>query len=193
MTTSLMPRSVKRLILTLLGLLISILVVSAQNNPDFKNWLSVNQPGLYSVIEVTDGDTIVVNVNGSAERVRMIGVDTPELHHPQKPVQCFAHSAREFTTHLIGTEAVKLDADALDDNRDLYGRLLRYVYLTDGRLLNAELIKQGYGFAYTHFPFAKLEEFRTYEREAREESRGLWGGCSLDETDRGLQTTPFVE
>jgi micrococcal nuclease len=58
--------------------------------------------------------------------------------------------------------------------RDKYGRLLAYVYLMDGTFLNAEIIKQGYGFAYTHFPFKYLEEFRRFEREARENGRGLW-------------------
>jgi micrococcal nuclease len=58
--------------------------------------------------------------------------------------------------------------------RDKYGRLLAYVYLMDGTFLNAEIIKQGYGFAYTRFPFKYLEEFRRYEREARENGRGLW-------------------
>ncbi len=59
--------------------------------------------------------------------------------------------------------------------RDKYGRLLAYVYLPDGTFLNAEIIKQGYGFAYTKYPFKYLEEFRMYEKESRENGRGLWG------------------
>jgi micrococcal nuclease len=57
---------------------------------------------------------------------------------------------------------------------DRYGRLLAYVYLHDGTFLNAEIIKQGYGFAYTRYPFNYLDEFRNYEREARENGKGLW-------------------
>ena len=58
--------------------------------------------------------------------------------------------------------------------RDKYNRLLAYVYLLDGTFLNAEIIKQGYGFAYTRFPFKYLQEFRKYEKEARENKKGLW-------------------
>ena len=66
-------------------------------------------------------------------------------------------------------------ANAPIGHRDRYGRILAYVYLKDGTFLNAEIIKQGYGFAYTRFPFKYLEEFRRYEREARENEMGMWG------------------
>jgi micrococcal nuclease len=110
----------------------------------------------YKVKRVIDGDTLLLS-NG--ERVRLIGVDTPETKHPQKPVQYFG-------------KEVRLEYDW--QRRDKYGRLLAYVYLMDGTFLNAEIIKQGYGFAYTRFPFKYLEEFRRYEKEARENGRGLW-------------------
>ncbi|MBI4101209.1 thermonuclease family protein [Candidatus Microgenomates bacterium] len=160
-------------------------------NDRLANYLQQNQPGSHSVIEVNDGDTITVNINGKAERVRLIGIDTPELHHPEKPVQCFAEAARGFASNLINGNRVRLEADPEDDNRDLYGRLLRYVYLPDGTLLNAEIIKQGYGFAYTHFPFVKLEEFRTYETQAREQALGLWTSCTIEQTETGPETNPL--
>jgi micrococcal nuclease len=72
-------------------------------------------------------------------------------------------------------EAIAIEPDPQNADRDKYNRLLRYVYLPDGRLLNAEIIAQGYGHAYTRFPFAKMEEFRALEREARKNGRGLWG------------------
>lgn len=122
---------------------------------------------------VIDGDTIVVDVNGKEERVRLIGVDTPETVHPEKPVEYFGKEASEFTKRMIEGKKVRLEYDW--QRRDKYGRLLAYVYLEDGTFLNAEIIKQGYGFAYTRFPFKYLEEFRQYEREARENKRGLWG------------------
>ncbi len=121
---------------------------------------------------VIDGDTIVVDINGKQERVRLIGVDTPETVHPEKPVEYFGKEASEFTKRMVEGKKVRLEYDWQD--RDKYGRLLAYVYLTDGTFLNAEIIKQGYGFAYTRFPFKYLEEFRGYEREARENGRGLW-------------------
>lgn len=185
-----LSRKLIKLIVSLLIIIVSSLLIVAEDNKTLGAWLSANQPGLYEVFEVNDGDTITVNISGRAEKVRMIGVDTPELHHPQKPVQCFAAAASQFTKNLIGANSVRLEADQLDDNRDLYGRLLRYVFLPDGTLVNAEIIKQGYGFAYTHFPFARLEEFRHYERMARLDEQGLWGGCKLIETSRGLETSP---
>jgi len=124
---------------------------------------------LVSVRKVIDGDTFVI---ARGERVRMIGVDTPETKHPQKPVQYFGKEASEFTSRMIEGKAVTLEYDW--QRRDRYGRLLAYVYLPDGTFLNAEIIKQGYGFAYTRYPFKYLDEFRGYEREARENGKGLW-------------------
>lgn len=120
-------------------------------------------------IRVVDGDTIVLDGN---EKVRLIGVDTPETKDPRKPVQYFGKEAYEFTKSLVEGKKVRLEYD--QTRIDKYGRTLAYVYLEDGTFLNAEIIKQGYGFAYTRFPFKYLEEFRQYEREARENERGLW-------------------
>jgi micrococcal nuclease len=70
---------------------------------------------------------------------------------------------------------VGTDLEYDQQRQDKYGRILAYVYLEDGTFVNAEIIRQGYGFSYTRFPFKYLEEFRTLEREAREAKRGLWG------------------
>lgn len=146
------------------------------------------QPGQYQVLSFEDGDTITVDMNGKSERIRMIGVDTPETQDPRVPVQCFGRVASEFTKSLIGTDPVRLEADPTNTNRDRYNRLLRYIYLPDGRLVNAEIIKQGYGFAYTLFPYEKLEEFREIEASARQQNLGLWGSCDIHE-DEGKKTT----
>ncbi len=69
---------------------------------------------------------------------------------------------------------VRLEDDSECNNRDKYGRLLRYVYLPNGKLLNAEIIRQGYGFAYTKYPFSRMAEFRKLERKARGKGKGLW-------------------
>jgi micrococcal nuclease len=126
----------------------------------------------YLCTRVIDGDTIIVDMDGKEERVRLIGVDTPETVHPSKPVEYFGKEASEFTKSMVEGKKVRLEYDW--QRRDKYGRLLAYIYLEDGTFLNAEIIKQGYGFAYTRFPFKYLEEFRQYEREARENGRGLW-------------------
>ncbi len=109
--------------------------------------------------------------------MRLIGVDTPETKHPKKPVQYFGKEASAFTKHMVEGKRVRLEFDQANahlGHRDRYKRTLAYVFLEDGTLLNAEIIRQGYGHAYTRFPFARAEEFRQYEREARGAELGLW-------------------
>lgn len=154
--------------------------------------LQQNQPGLYTVVRFSDGDTIAVNMNGKEEIVRMIGVDTPETHHPDLPVQCYGPAAAAYTKELIGTQRVRLEADPTNQNRDRYDRLLRYVYLPDGKLVQAEIIKNGYGFAYTSFPFTEKEEFVALEQLAKSEAKGLWNNCIVTE-DNGRKQTQGVE
>jgi endonuclease YncB( thermonuclease family) len=160
-----------------------------QADPHIKSAVVENQPGLYKVTKFHDGDTIEVNVNGANETIRFIGVDTPETHDPRKAVQCYGKTASAFTKQLIGSKSVRLEADPLNTNRDRYKRLLRYVYLPDGTLVNRELIKQGYGFAYLSFPFSKSDEFRNLQTEARQNNRGLWGSCQPTENQYGRYTS----
>lgn len=124
---------------------------------------------LRTVVTVIDGDTIVLD---GGEKIRLIGVDTPETVHPNKPVEYFGKEASAFTRRLCEGKKVRLEYDL--DRVDKYGRTLAYVYLEDGTFVNAEIIKQGYGHAYTRFPFKYMGEFRKYEREARKNRRGLW-------------------
>ncbi len=132
------------------------------------------QAHILKVRRVIDGDTLELD-NG--EDVRLIGVDTPETNHPKKPVERFGKEAAAFTTRLVEGQEVRLAYD--QQRRDKYDRTLAYAYLLDGTFLNAEIIRQGYGFAYTRFPFTYLKEFRMLEREAREAQRGLWGPSPL--------------
>lgn len=132
----------------------------------------VSAQPLYLCTRVVDGDTIVVKIDGKQEKVRLIGVDTPETKHPRKPVEYYGKEASEFTKSMVEGKQVRLEYDW--QRRDKYGRLLAYVFLVDSTFLNAEIVKQGYGHAYTRFPFKYLDEFRQYEREARENNRGLW-------------------
>ncbi|MYB19547.1 MAG: thermonuclease family protein [Holophagales bacterium] len=122
------------------------------------------------VERVVDGDTIIVEGVG---RVRLIGVDTPETVHPNRPVEFFGREASAFTKGLLEGKRVRLEYD--QERQDRYGRTLAYVYLTDGTFVNAEIIRRGYGHAYTRFPFRHMEAFRQFEREARDDRRGLWG------------------
>jgi micrococcal nuclease len=120
-------------------------------------------------VRVVDGDTLELD---GGERVRLIGVDTPETVDPRRPVQYFGKEASAFTRRLAQGKTVRLEFD--QDTQDRYGRTLAYVYLPDGAFLNAEIIRQGYGHAYTRFPFRYQAEFLALEREAREQGRGLW-------------------
>lgn len=134
----------------------------------------------YTVVRVIDGDTIVVAPNPSpafseGSHIRLIGVDTPEDHHPSKPVEYFGYQAAAFTRRLCEGRRVRLEFDPAAGH-DPYGRTLAYVYLDDGSFLNAEIIRQGYGHALTRFPFRYLEDFRALERDARDHRRGLWAG-----------------
>jgi micrococcal nuclease len=135
--------------------------------------LSVLAPaaaGAQIVERVVDGDTIVVRGVG---RVRLIGVDTPETVHPSRPVEFFGREASAFAKRLLQGQRVRLEYDR--EPTDRYGRTLAYVHLADGTFVNAEIIRRGYGHAYTRFPFRHLDRFRQLEREAREAGRGLWG------------------
>ncbi|MGI8983254.1 MAG: thermonuclease family protein [Acidimicrobiales bacterium] len=129
------------------------------------------------VRRVVDGDTLEVS---GGERVRLIGIDTPESVAPDRPVGCFGREASRFTESLVppGTP-VRLVGDV--EQRDRYGRLLAYVYRqADGLFVNAELLRQGYAQLLTFPPnIAHTDEFAGIARRAREVNQGLWGACTL--------------
>jgi micrococcal nuclease len=135
--------------------------------------------GKARVLRVVDGDTIKVRVGGRTERVRYIGIDTPESVKPDTPVQCFAERASAANAGLVAGRDVRLVADA--EARDAYGRLLAYVYREpDGLFVNASLVRDGYARTLTIPPdVAHAEEFARLARAAGEAGRGLWGACAI--------------
>ncbi|MES2768652.1 MAG: thermonuclease family protein [Bdellovibrionota bacterium] len=154
---------------TSLALVIFLLAFTACKSADKVMVVPNDGNTYYEVERVVDGDTIEVETIG---KVRLIGLDTPETVDPRKPVEYFGKEASQFLTRLVLHEKVRLEYD--QTKTDKYKRTLAYVYMADGTFVNAEIIKQGYGFAYTKFPFKYLEQFRAYEKEAREDKRGLW-------------------
>ncbi|HEX2048831.1 MAG TPA: thermonuclease family protein [Acidimicrobiales bacterium] len=126
---------------------------------------------------VVDGDTIEIS---GGERVRLIGIDTPETKDPNRPVGCFGREATRFTATLLprGTP-VRLVGDV--EQRDRFDRLLAYVYRrADGLFVNAELLRRGYAQLLTIPPnVAHTDEFVAIAAQARESSQGLWGACAL--------------
>lgn len=124
-------------------------------------------------IRAVDGDTIEVEIEGESYKVRYIGIDTPELHHPTKPVGYYAQEAYEKNRELVEGQTVFLEKDVSETDR--YGRLLRYVYVGDV-FVNAYLVQQGYAQVSTYPPDIKYQErFLELQREARDAGRGLWG------------------
>jgi micrococcal nuclease len=129
------------------------------------------------VVRVVDGDTIHVQLGSTREKVRYIGVDTPETKDPRRPVGCFGHEASDFNQRLVGGELVRLVRDV--EPRDRYGRLLAYVYrVSDGLFVNAELARLGYAQPLTIAPDVRFAgRFAALAREARQRGRGLWAAC----------------
>jgi endonuclease YncB( thermonuclease family) len=177
---------------SLAGIVIAILFVVATQS----GWLNSpvqnaqrNQPGLYPISHFVDGDTITVDMDGHDETIRFIGIDTPETHKPNTPVQCYGPEAAAYTKATIGNNRVRLQADGLDTNRDRYGRLLRYVYLPDGTLLEDKLVSEGYAFAYTQFPFEKKQQFVDEQSQAKAAGKGLWSACTVAVEPGGREQT----
>jgi micrococcal nuclease len=135
-------------------------------------------PANATIERVVDGDTIAVRVGGSDERVRLIGIDTPETVSPTKPVMCFGKEASEETARLLppGT-AVRLVRDT--EARDAYGRLLAYVYrAADGLFVNLVLARGGFADVLAIAPnTAHADEIRAAVAAARAGRIGLWGAC----------------
>jgi micrococcal nuclease len=148
--------------------------------PFFTPLQATAKEGPFKVTRVVDGDTVEVLYNGKKEKVRLIGVDTPETVHPTKPVEYYGKEASAYTKQLLTGQSVDLEYD--QTTRDKYGRLLAYLYrASDGLFVNLEIIKGGYGHAYTVFPFAKMDQFRQAEVEARSAGKGLWAQGSRDQ------------
>lgn len=171
-----MRRLIQKILLPLLVLLLLSVPLFSQAADPQTAWVK----------RVVDGDTPLIT-NG--ERDRLIGVYTPEIHEFKKlywdaersgsdikTIKELGRKASAFTRKMVDKKQIRLELDqpnAHIGHRDKYGRILAYLYLMDGTFMNAEIIKQGYGLAYTWFPFKYLEDFRRSESEARENN----GGC----------------
>ena len=128
---------------------------------------------VYEVIQVIDGNTVKINYQGASMSVQLIGVDTPETVHPNKPVEAYGKEASNFMKNLLHGESVYLRFDA--EKTDKYNRLLAYLYrVPDGLFVNLEIVRQGYGYVYTRFPFKHIELFRYYGNRARAAGKGLY-------------------
>lgn len=143
------------------------------------------QKETFIVARVIDGDTFELS-NG--QRVRMLGIDTPEKYdskkldrdieitrQDKKTIKKLGELASEYVKNFLEGKKVILEKEPYGDDKDKYGRLLRWVYLEDGTLVNGKIVADGYANVYEEFPVSKTPELRKLEREARENKRGLWG------------------
>jgi len=135
---------------------------------------SQSDPAVVQVVRVIDGDTIqVCCIARKREKVRYIGINTPETKHPTKGVEYYGQEAAEANRKLVEDKTVILTFDV--EQRDRYGRLLAYVFLEDGTFVNAWLVEHGFAQVMTVPPNVKHQDlFLKLQREARETGRGLW-------------------
>ncbi len=137
--------------------------------------VSVISQATYRVVKVVDGDTLDVNIDGKIERLRLIGIDTPETFDPRKSVQCFGKEASNKAKELLMNQFVTLEADESQGERDKYKRLLRYVFLPDGTNFNFYMISEGFANEYTYNdPYKYQAEFKQAQMDARSANKGLW-------------------
>ncbi len=129
----------------------------------------------FKVEKVVDGDTIDVLIDNKTERLRLIGINTPETVDPRKKVQCFGREASNKAKELLEGQFASLESDETQGERDKYKRLLRYVFLPDGTNFNLFMIEEGYAHEYTYDePYKYQADFKDAERSARENNKGLW-------------------
>ena len=136
---------------------------------------------LIPVYRVADGDTIDVSVRGGVATVRLLGINTPEVVDPRKPVECFGPEASAEAHGILDGGEVHLELDPSQDVYDKYGRVLAYVYLPDGTFFNKLMIEGGFAREYTyHSKYKYQQEFRTAQKSAKSSGLGLWapGVCN---------------
>lgn len=127
-------------------------------------------PETAQVTRVIDGDTVLL-ANGA--RVRLLGIDAPEMERDERPAEFKAQQAKDFLAHMVGGKKVRLEYDQL--RYDHYGRLLAYLFLPEGPLVNVELVRQGLARVYSHTPNVRYQEvLMAAQRQAMEAHRGLW-------------------
>jgi micrococcal nuclease len=150
----------------------------------------------YSVIKVVDGDTLSIDLNGTATTLRLIGINTPETVDPRKPVECFGVEASNKAKEMLSGKYITIETDPTQDMYDKYGRLLAYVYLPDGTNFNKFMVAEGYAYEYTYnVPYIYQSEFKQAQQEARVQKIGLWadGVCDTQTTSSQIKITPAVQ
>ena len=130
---------------------------------------------LFDVVRVVDGDTIIVSKNWEEQTIRLIWIDTPETVNPKKSVECFWPESSAKARELLIWKKVRLESDISQENKDIYGRLLRYVYWEDGTFFNVYMIQNWYAFEYTYKKAYNYQDtFKALENEAKNKQLWFW-------------------
>ncbi|MES3031373.1 MAG: thermonuclease family protein [Patescibacteria group bacterium] len=152
--------------------------LSREKPKAFRKPIAISPETLYRVHNVLDGDTFEVEVKGVVEKVRMIGVDTPETVDPRKPPQCFGSEASNETKKLLTDHFVYLEIDPTQYFYDKFGRILAYVKLDEGLFVNRHLLEKGFAREYTYGKaYALSKEFKKIQKESQIKKNGLWAVC----------------
>ena len=134
---------------------------------------------LYDVEYLYDGDTYSIWVDGKKEKIRVLGIDTPEKTGGFRPEECFGgHASTYAKKQLLGKKVALLKPET-HENTDKYGRLLRYVFL-DGNDFGGHLTEEGYAFSYKKFPHPRLTYYNQLEKEAQKNKKGMWNPDNCD-------------
>lgn len=140
----------------------------------------ITATGAAQVIRVVDGDTLVVTVGVIEEKIRVIGINSPESVDPRKPVECFGREASAHAKELLIGQSVSLVSDPSQDNRDKYQRLLRYVYVNNGiGDFGKRMLQDGYAHEYTYdLPYQHQQEYQQTQQQAQQSKKGLWADAA---------------
>ena len=154
-------------------------VYEVHSNPEIPATATTSKAGWYRVEKVIDGDTVVLRMQGKGVTVRVIGLDTPEVVAPRRPVGCFGPEASARAHALLDTQTVRFEADASQHEFDTYHRTLGYLLLPDGTNFEERMIVEGYGREYTSkSPYKYQKEFNAAQTQAQAKRVGLWAACS---------------
>ncbi len=183
------PENVTKIINKLAAIFGVIVLVAYTFEADLRDVIDIGLPKksintvgtYYKVDRVVDGDTIKVVMGDTVESVRLIGINTPETVDPRRTVECFGKEASTRMKELASGQIVRLEYDETQGYRDTYGRILAYVYLEDGQMLNRKMIAEGYAYEYTYLtPYMYQKEFRQLQTLAKGGEKGLWASDSCN-------------
>lgn len=157
-------------------LVIGLVIILARNYEEKQNKkIAIGSRESAGLIRVVDGDTIVVRINGNDEKIRIIGINTPESVKKNSPIECFGKEATLHMKQLLSEPGgLRTEADPTQDIRDKYGRLLSHVFVGDSNI-GQQMIADGYAYENTYNkPYIYQSEYRTAQRNAQKNNLGLW-------------------